>query len=74
MTFTAIQIVLWLVVIAGVIVSISGFFIIRYYAKRPINGEARTIKSHELKNKATEEVLSDFKEKFNNQKRQWAKP
>lgn len=73
MTLTAFQIVLWIVVALGLLVSISGIFIIRYYAKRPINGEQKTIKRHEDKIKETKEVISDFKDKFHNQSKQWTK-
>lgn len=64
MNISAIQLAFFILIGIGAIVSVAGIFIIRYYAKRPINGEAKTIKKHQLKIEETEKVISRFEQRF----------
>lgn len=66
------QLLYWASILVGTGLTASGAFVTRHYAKRPVNGERKTLARHDLKIRRIEEsTIKPTVDKLNKTIRTW---
>lgn len=67
----AAQTIAYLAIVLGTTVSLAGIFITRYYAKRPVNGEHKTLHRNDVKIKQIKGIIDPIKKNISRTNQQW---